>query len=658
MRFSASRIFFFSAILLAMSVSGTYGNSYMTDELSYAAMQDSSSLKTLYDSARFYVKTDPVLSKSLLQKLISVSLLKDTSRLYEYYTLYGNACVVNGDFYEAEHYYKKSLVLDQHRKDTLEQVRIYNNLSHLYLLSARPDLSVETLHKGIRLLEMMAQNGTLPETIQQFGKKSAYLVRSFFYSSIGQINMKAGNYREALTYYQEALECTEKSKDKIYHASALKDIASAYRKLNEYDQALFYCQKAVAINKEIDNDYGIGLNYQIMGDIYAQKENFGDANALLQEGMEIFEKSNDVSAQSATLLSIVGLDIKSGQYDMAQRNLDLCRKLVNASGDMDALGQYYYYRFQLDSLQGSMGAALASYIKYHELHMQINDVKVNQRIAEIQTGYEMEQKVQENKLLKSKNEMQQLRINKSRIIIFTLCGFFSLVLFITMLILRHQRLLTKHKIIELKQRNLNQQMNPHFVYNCLTSIQSFIFQNDTAKSLEYLSKFSKLMRKILESSQNQYMSVQDEIDVLTLYLTLESIRFRGKFDYEITVDERIDPILFKIPSLLIQPFVENSIWHGIQNKNGKGRIAVTFNLSDKSIFCTIEDNGIGRAYAEMIKLRQAASHISLGASISQARIKLLKSLYGNKLGIRYIDLKDFNNKPSGTRVELFLPILN
>jgi LytS/YehU family sensor histidine kinase len=154
------------------------------------------------------------------------------------------------------------------------------------------------------------------------------------------------------------------------------------------------------------------------------------------------------------------------------------------------------------------------------------------------------------------------------------------------------------------------------------------------------------------------MSVQDEIEILALYLKLESIRFKGKFDYDITVDEKIDTILFKIPSLLIQPFVENSLWHGIQNKEGKGKIQVSFNLIDKSIFCAIEDNGIGRENAEKIKDSRMNNHISLGASITQSRMKLLKSLYGNRLGIRYIDLKDNHNKPSGTRVELFLPILN
>ncbi len=505
---------------------------------------------------------------------------------------------------------------------------------------------------------MMHSHGTLPKTITQFGNKSSDLVLSFFYSSIGQINMKAGNYKEAAEYYNKALVFTEKSNDKIYYASALNDLALAYRHLKKYDQALKYCKKAIAINKEIDNEYGIGLNYQIMGDIYALTDNFSDANSMLQEGMEILEKSNDLTAKSMTLLSIVGLDIKLKQYDKAEKNLKLCSDLAHASGDLEVLSLYYYHQFQLDSIRGSAQNALASYKRYRELNGQINNSRMNERISEIQTTYEMQQHEQENKLLKSENEIQQMRINKSRIIIIILCGFFSLIFIITLLIVRHQQLLTKHKIIELKQQNLNQQMNPHFIYNCLTSIQSFIFHNDVSNSLEYLSKFSRLMRKILESSQKQYMSVQDEIEILTLYLKLESIRFKGKFDYEITIDDKIDPILFKIPSLLIQPFVENSVWHGIQNKNGIGKIHISFNLSEKSIFCAIEDNGIGREYAEKLKRTEANDHISLGSSISQARVKLLKSLYGNKLGIRYVDLKDSGNRPSGTRVELYLPILN
>jgi tetratricopeptide (TPR) repeat protein len=628
------------------------------DDFTPEAIQDSGKLKTLYDSAKFYSRIDPVLSKNLLHKLIAISKSRDSSELHDYYTLFGNACVINGEFSEAQYYYIKSLTIDQERKDTLEQIRIYNNLNYLYLLSGRLDLSLQYAHEGVRLIEIMKQQHTLPPKIKQFGNKSSAWVEAYFYTNIGQINMKVGNYKEALLYYNRALSSIEKSGDKVYLASALNDMALAYRQLKRYDQALAYIQRAITINKEIDNEYGIGLNYQTLGDIYAQTENLNSAKALLDEGMEILEKSDDINAQSMTLLSIVGLEIKSKQFVKAQKNLVHCFELIKMSNDLRALKEYYYYKFKLDSIHGKNEEAMASYIRYHELDKQIIDVKLSQRIAEIQTTFEMQRKEQENKLLKSENEVQKIRINKARTILISLCGIFGLIFIITLLVARHQRLLTKNKIIELKQKNLNQQMNPHFVYNCLTSIQSYIFHNDTPKSLEYLSNFSKLMRKILESSQNQYMSVQDEVEILALYLKLESIRFKGKFDYNIVVDDKIDPILFKIPSLLIQPFVENSLWHGIQNKDGKGKIQVSFDLVDKSIFCSIEDNGIGREHAERIKRSRMTNHISLGSSITQTRMKLLKSLYGNKLGIRYIDLKDHNNKPSGTRVELFLPILN
>jgi len=646
------------ALLLIQGTWPGYCTIYVSDDFSQDILQDSSTLKTIYDSAKFYSKNDPVLSKNLLHKLISISKSRDSSELHDYYTLYGNACVMNGEFNEAQYYYNKSLTLDQQRKDTIEQIRVYNNLNYLYLISGRLDLSLQNAHEGIRLLEIMLLNGTLPYRMPQFGNKTSTWVRSYFYSNIGLINMKVGNYKEALIYYKRALSSVEISGDKAYYASALNDIASAYRQLKQYDQALSYCKKAIAINKEIDNEYGIGLNYQTLGDIYAQTENLDDANILLNEGMEILEKSDNITAQSMTLLSIVGLEIKSKQLDKARINLSKCFDLAKLSSDLRVLKDYYYYKFKLDSLNGKSRDAMASYIQYHQLDKQIVNVKLSQRISEIQTAFETQRKEQENRLLKSENEIQRIRIDKGITILILICGFFSMVFIITLLIVRHQRLLTKHKIIELKQKNLNQQMNPHFVYNCLTSIQSYIFHNDAEKSLDYLSKFSKLMRKILESSQNQYMSVQDEIEILALYLKLESIRFKGKFDYDITVDEKIDTILFKIPSLLIQPFVENSLWHGIQNKEGKGKIQVSFNLIDKSIFCAIEDNGIGRENAEKIKDSRMNNHISLGASITQSRMKLLKSLYGNRLGIRYIDLKDNHNKPSGTRVELFLPILN
>ncbi|HLO58294.1 MAG TPA: histidine kinase [Bacteroidales bacterium] len=620
--------------------------------------QDSSRLKTLFDSAKYYSRIDPVLSKNLLHKLILISKNSDSSNLQEYYTVYGNASTLNGELNEALYYYKKALQLDQSRKDTIEQIRVYNNLNYLYLLTGSLDLSLQNAHEGARLLEIMNRNKTLPPVIRQFGNKSAYWVQSYFYSNIGQINQKVGNYNEALTNYKRALYYIEKSGDKTYQACVLNSVALTYSQLKVYDTALIYCQKAIAINKEIDNEYGIGLNYQTLGDIYAETEDIQKARSALEEGMVMLERSDDILAQSMTLLRIVGIKIKSKQYAAAQKELTECFEIFSLSNDLTALKECYLYQFKLDSAAGKNHEALENYIHFHELEKKIVDVKLQQRVAEIQTAYETDKKDKENRLLKSENEIQRIRISKARIVLLIISGFFILIFIITFLIVSRQRLLTKHKIIELKQKNLNQQMNPHFVFNCLTSIQSYIFHNDATKSIEYLSKFSKLMRKILESSQKQYLSVQDEIDMLNLYLNLESVRFKNKFDYQIKIDGKIDPIQFKIPSFLIQPFVENSIWHGIQNKEGKGRIDVNFSLIDRSIYCTIQDNGIGRDRAGQLKYNSISHHISLGTSITQTRMKLLKSLYGNKLGIRYIDLKDRYEHPSGTKVEIILPIFN
>lgn len=658
MRTSDLRLSLLLVILLTASEWKGYANIYLSDGITQNLSPDTTILKNLFDSAKYYSRTEPVLTKSLLHRLIAIAKAGDKSHLFEYYTVYGNTCAINGEYDAARYYYLKALDLDKSSRDTIEQIRIYNNLNYLYRMSGKLDLSLENAHEGIRLLEILKNNKTLPYRIRIFHNKTSAWVMAKFYSNIAQINDNVGNLKEAVIYYKKALACLEGGEDKIYYTSALNDIANVYQKMKQYDIALLYCQKAVNLNKKIDNEYGIGINYQLMGDIYVYSKNLNDAKSKLNDGLEILERSDDISSRTLALLRSADIEIKSGHPDAAQNYLAKCFELIKSSTDLRALKEYYYYKFKLDSLSGNQKGALTSYMKYHELDKQIVDVLLNQRIAEIQSNFEIKQKEQENKLLKTENEIQRMNISKSRTAIFLLCGFFGLGSILAFLIIRHQRLLTSNNIIELKQKNLNQQMNPHFVYNCLTSVQSYIFQNNTEKSLDYLSKFSRLMRKILESSQKQYISVHDEIELLSLYLKMQSIRFKEKFDYNIIVDDKIDPILFKIPSFLIQPFVENSLWHGIQNKQGRGELMISFNLVNRSILCIVEDNGIGRDCAEQIKQNSISDHISLGSSITQSRMKLLKSLYGSKLGIRYIDLKDNENKPAGTRVELLIPVLN
>ncbi len=222
--------------------------------------------------------------------------------------------------------------------------------------------------------------------------------------------------------------------------------------------------------------------------------------------------------------------------------------------------------------------------------------------------------------------------------------------------LRKKNLLLQ-SINSYKQRILSQQMNPHFIFNTLNSIQYYLLDEDINASLHYLSQFAKLMRQILDNSQRDKITIEEELDALRLYLELESLRFEENFEYKITVDKKINTFEWKILPLLLQPYVENAIKHGLLHKKGKGLISIKLNMADKKIQCIIEDNGVGRAFTLNKNQNRGEGHVSWGAKISSERIALLNSLYGDDIKVIYTDLKDENNQPLGTRVEIFIPVL-
>jgi LytS/YehU family sensor histidine kinase len=201
-------------------------------------------------------------------------------------------------------------------------------------------------------------------------------------------------------------------------------------------------------------------------------------------------------------------------------------------------------------------------------------------------------------------------------------------------------------------------MNPHFIFNTLNSIQYYVFQNDKISSNNYLTKFASLIRKTLENSRHTEISIKEELDALRLYLELEELRFKEKFEWTIRVDEDIDTLAYKIPTMLIQPYVENAITHGLMYKeNGKGFLHVELQLQNDHIICTVEDNGIGRAKAMEIKLQKNNNHQSMGTNITESRLKLVNELYGKNMKVVYTDLLNDDGEPAGTKVEINIPII-
>lgn len=243
-----------------------------------------------------------------------------------------------------------------------------------------------------------------------------------------------------------------------------------------------------------------------------------------------------------------------------------------------------------------------------------------------------------------------------KIIIF-ICGFgFISVLFLWILNSTKRRENLKQQIIIAEQTALRAQMNPHFIFNALNSIQDFVLRHDDKNANFFLTNFSTLIRKILETSKNNTVSLQEEIETIRIYLDLEKLRFEGKFIYIINIDPSINLEETFIPPMLLQTYIENAIWHGLIPKNAEGLLKIKFQLlNDKRLSVSIEDNGIGREKAaEIRKLRK--HHKSMGMKNADDRIHLINKLNKKNTSIQVVDLYDQNKIAQGTRIEIIFDI--
>lgn len=225
---------------------------------------------------------------------------------------------------------------------------------------------------------------------------------------------------------------------------------------------------------------------------------------------------------------------------------------------------------------------------------------------------------------------------------------------------KKEKLKTRYekKLANVEMTALLAQMNPHFLFNSLNSIDSYIIKNESGKASEYLNNFARLMRLILQSSRSNYTSLKDEIEMLDLYLQMEALRFKDKFQYEINVSEVLNTSSIVIPPMLVQPYVENAIWHGLMHKNDgiQGKVEIIISEQENKLICIIQDNGIGREKAAQIKARKPGNHKrSMGMQITKDRIDLINKLYNTNATVTITDLQDNAGKPTGTRVELSIP---
>jgi tetratricopeptide (TPR) repeat protein len=432
--------------------------------------------------------------------------------------------------------------------------------------------------------------------------------------SLTEINR---DFRRADSLLRKCFEIALIKNDPYYLASSLANMGWNFYLEKNYDSSLSY--------------YNRSLKYSLPNKLYSTAANsYGNIGTIFRD---LNKPDKSISYYNK---AIEQADRINDWYDLSWVYKDMSEMYLKIKDTANAYNSFVRHKYFSDSLL-------------------IN--KNSQGLLNARMRYENDAHVKEVELL-------SLRIKNQRLMIYGFSAFIALILTIGLLLFRGSKLTAKRrisemnrKISEITQANLRQQMNPHFIFNTLNSIQYYMYQHDKLATNNYLTKFSSLMRKVLENSQHTSISLHDELDALNLYLELECIRFKDRFDYKIIVDDEIDTLLFKVPTMLIQPFVENSICHGLVPGENKGLIKIELKLEKDYISCTIEDNGIGREAAMNRKVTSQSNHNSLGTQIVTSRLDLVNALYGTSLKTIYTDLKSNTGEPSGTRVEIYIPII-
>jgi len=367
-------------------------------------------------------------------------------------------------------------------------------------------------------------------------------------------------------------------------------------------------QQALAINQKLADLYVENKNFDkaIEAKKKVLKENFVKENSQekvnqIQELADIYIKKNDPKEAVDLLKNAYGIALDKGHTLEAQKSVKKLDSLYTISGNVDASVQLYRdFLSKLPSL-----------------------VSKDRSLVDNKILEDTEQRISQ---LEKEKELKDELIRKKNIFNYGLIGVLILLTGLIVFIFRTlKKVQVKNKKIALQ--SLRREMNPHFIFNSLNSVNHFIATNNELEANQYLTRFSKLMRGVMENSTDDFIPFQQELDLLQNYLALEKTRFADKFDYEIDVDESLNLQSLQVPGMLVQPFLENAIWHGLRYRAEKGFLKLSFEKSEQYLKITIEDNGIGIEESKKQKTRHQKTREGRGMKNTLERIQLLNDLY-------------------------------
>ncbi|MGH1336511.1 MAG: tetratricopeptide repeat-containing sensor histidine kinase [Aureispira sp.] len=543
----------------------------------------------------------------------------------------GSLYAYQGKYKQALLWFDSSLTFSFAINDSAQVGNTYSNIGSIYTAQQKQTKALEYIYKAMDINEAIRDSSQVTFALNAL--LHIYIDKEEYDKAI-QIGTKINNYRRfcepydwvinslnmgmahhgknqpeaALSYIHTASQLALSYQFKELEVISYRELARIHADENRQDSALYYADK-VLNNIRNFSEFQLGIAYLTIANIYAQYDQ-------PKESIKLYEKSLEYAMT----------------YHFTRSIKDNYKGLANVYATLGDHKKAYEYQSQMIVLKDSL----------------LNETKQKQ-IEELEIQYETTKKEQSNQLLRKERDIEKLKVERGQYWILGLGLLLLVGLIVSYSILRTNQAKEEQKNTQLKHQLLRNQMNPHFIFNALIAIQSFMYKNDLKDASRYLSSFAKLVRAILENSRNEYITLDKEVQWLENYMSLQLLRFDNKFEYEIELEEELDSYGCLIPPMLTQPFIENALEHGLKSIDYKGQIKVRIYQQGSFLKVEVEDNGVGLEQAA--KVTRNKEHKSLATTITQERLSFLNKNNQGKIAIEVQ-----NVEPSGTIIAFTVPI--
>ncbi len=534
----------------------------------------------------------------------------------------------------------ESLELARQLNDTVEQIITLNNMGVVF-------------RRQSRLYQATGSHMNALNLARDYSKETPIVKKSLgiALNSIGNINLSQQQYEKAIEFFKQAIKAEDEADSQLGMAINYNNIGEANEQLNRLDTALFYYRKSLDINRKIGSAYGMAICRLNIGNVFLKKGFPKNALNHYNYAHRTFLNSGDRFYIARSYINLGNAYLQLHESKTARSNLEQGLDIAREIGSNALIEKATRLLSEACAQTGNYAKAYDLYKTAATYHDSIINDKNSQYLTFLQTRYETEKNELEIKQLGQQHEIQKHKLRKRSFLLYGAIGFAVAAIIIIGLIAYQQKQRYLHRQSLLEQRLLRSQMNPHFIFNCLIAIQNFILKNQKEEASFFLGEFSNLTRSVLDYSRRETISLKEEAQLLKTYLKLQQMRF--DFEYTLNIAPSIIPENTNIPPMLIQPFLENSIDHGLRPADYKGKIDVDITHNNNNLIVEITDNGIGIETASKSTSQRGYSSHSM--RIFKERLVNFRRFYKNNINFEMVDLRHSENG-QGTRVTFNIPI--